>query len=63
MRYLATIKWADNGDIREDMILKIGDIGEDDDEIFFYLDSEEEIEEFKKIGAHEWVILDIVPID
>ena len=63
MRYLATIKWADNGDIREDMILKIGGIGEDDDEIFFYLDSEEEIEEFKKIGAHEWVILDIVPID
>jgi hypothetical protein len=63
MRYLATIKWADNGNIREDMILKIGDIGEDDDEIFFYLDSEEEIEEFKKIGAHEWVILDIVPID
>ena len=63
MRYSATIKWADNGDIREDMILKIGDIGEDDDEIFFYLHSEEEIEEFKKIGAHEWVILDIVPID
>ena len=44
MRYIATIKWLDNGDIQDDMILKIGDIDEDDDDIFFYLDSEREIE-------------------
>ena len=37
MRYNATIKWLDNGDIQDDMILKVGDIEEDDDEIFFYL--------------------------
>ena len=60
MRYIATIKWLDNGDIQDDMILKIGDIYEDDDDIFFYLDSEREIEEFKKEGSHDWVIIDII---
>ena len=58
MRFIATIKWLDNGDIRDDMILKIGDIEDDDDEIFFYLDSERELEEFKKEGSHDWVIVD-----
>ncbi len=42
------------------MILKIGNIEEDDDDIFFYLDSERELEEFKKEGVHDWVILDAV---
>ena len=42
------------------MILKIGDIEEDDDDIFFYLDSERELEDFKKEGIHDWVILDVV---
>ncbi len=60
MRYIATIKWLDNGAIQDDMILKIGDIDEDDDDIFFYLDSEREIEEFKKEGSHDWVIIDII---
>ena len=59
MRYIATIKWLDNGDIQDDMILKVGDIEEDDDEIFFYLEDEKEIECFKKEGSHEWVILSI----
>ena len=59
MRYNATIKWLDNGDIQDDMILKVGDIEEDDDEIFFYLEDEKEIECFKKEGAHEWVIINI----
>lgn len=60
MRFIATIKWLDNGDIQDDMILKIGDIEEEDDDIFFYLDSERELEEFKKEGVHEWIILDVV---
>ena len=60
MRFIATIKWLDNGNIQDDMILKIGDIEEDDDDIFFYLDSERELEEFKKEGVHDWVILDVV---
>lgn len=59
MRFIATIKWLDNGDIQNDMILKIGDIEEDDDDVFFYLDSEREIDEFKKEGSHDWVIIDI----
>ena len=58
-RFVATIKWLDNGSIQDDMILKIGDIGEDDDDIFFYLESEKEIESFKKEGSHEWVIINI----
>jgi hypothetical protein len=60
MRFIATIKWLDNGNVQDDMILKIGDIEEDDDDIFFYLDSERELERFKKEGAHDWVILDVV---
>ncbi len=60
MRFIATIKWLDNGNIQDDMILKIGDIEEDDDDIFFYLDSERELEEFKKEGVNDWIILDVV---
>jgi hypothetical protein len=30
-----------------------------DDEIFFYLENEKEIESFKKEGSHEWVIINI----
>ena len=60
MKFIATIKWLDNGDIQDDMILKIGDIEDDDDDIFFYLDSEKELEEFKKEGVHEWIILNVV---
>jgi len=46
--YNATIQWLDTYEINDDMILKIGDIEDDDDDIFFYLDSEKEIEEFQK---------------
>ena len=60
MRFIATIKWLDNGNIQDDMILKIGDIEEDDDDIFFYLDSEREIDEFKREGVHDWIILDVI---
>lgn len=58
MRLYATIKWLDNGDI-EDVIIKVGDFDENDDDIFFYMESEEEIEHFKEPGAHDWVIIDI----
>lgn len=59
MRFIATIKWLDDGNIQDDMILKIGDIEDDDDDIFFYLDSERELEEFKKEGSHDWIIVDV----
>ena len=57
-RYKAVIKWLDTGNI-DWVVLKIGDIAEDDDDIFFYLESEKEIESFKKEGSHEWVIINI----
>ena len=63
MRYIATIKWLDNQEIVDDMILKVGDIEEDDDDIFFYLEDEKEIESFKKEGSHEWVIINIEKLD
>lgn len=58
-RYDATIKWLDNGNI-EDVIIKVGDVEEDDDDIFFYLESESEINDFKQKGAHDWVILEVL---
>ena len=58
MRYDATIRWLDNGNI-QDVVMKIGEVGCDDDDIFFYLEDEKEIEEFKKEGSHEWVIVNI----
>ena len=57
-RYDATIKWLDNGNI-EDVIIKVGDIEEDDDDIFFYLESESEIDDFRKEGHNDWVIINI----
>tara|TARA_R110002020_G_scaffold325210_1_gene540857 strand:+ start:510 stop:713 length:204 start_codon:yes stop_codon:yes gene_type:complete len=58
-RYIATIKWLDNGNIQDDMIFKIGDIEDDDDDIFFYLEDENEMEYYKIEGNHDWVILSI----
>ena len=55
----ATIKWLDNGNIQDDMTIKIGRIEDDDDCIFFYLEDESEIELFKIEGTHECCILDI----
>lgn len=57
MKFTATIKWSDNGDIQDDMILKVGDIEDDDDDIFFYLESKGELDFYKIEGNHEWVIL------
>lgn len=61
-RFIATIQWLDNGNIQDDIIFKIGDISEDDDDVFFYLEDEKEIELFKKEGSHEWVIINIKEI-
>jgi len=59
--FLATIQWLDNGNIQKNMLFKVGDIiEEEDDQIFFYLQSEKEIVEFKKEGSHDFIILDIV---
>lgn len=57
MRYVATIKWLDNGTIQEDMIFKVGDIEDDDDNIFFYLQSEDEINSLKTEGIEDFIII------
>lgn len=60
MEFSATIKWLDNGNIQDDMIIKIGEPDEDDDNIFFYVQSEEELESLKKEGINDFIVLDIV---
>ena len=57
--YIASIQWQDNKNIQDGMILKVGDIEEDDDQVFFYLEDDSEIEEYKKDGVHEWKIIDV----
>ena len=62
MRFSTTIKWLDSGDT-EDVILKIGDIDEaKDEDVFFYIKSEHDLESFKKEGVHDWIILKTVKI-
>ena len=58
--YTATIKWLDNQEI-QDVTIKVGDVDENDDDIFFYFDSEQEIEEFKTEGVNDFVIIDFSP--
>ncbi len=58
--YTATIKWLDSQEM-QDVIIKVGDVDENDDNIFFYFDSENEIEEFKIEGVNDFVIVDFLP--
>ena len=61
--YSATIQWHDNKNIEDDMLIKIGDIEDDDDNIFFYIDNEQELKEAYRDDFHEWKILDCKQID
>lgn len=57
MKFNATIQWLDTEQI-EEVTLKIGDVeNEDDDDIFFYLESESEIEGLRKRGVNGFVIV------
>ena len=56
------IKWLDTGDIR-DVIITTKEVGEDDDQIFFYFESESEIKEFMKEGKNEFIILEYSSFD
>ena len=60
--YNARIKWLDTGDIR-DVIITTKEVGEDDDQIFFYFESESEIKEFMKEGKNEFIILEYSSFD
>jgi hypothetical protein len=57
MKKEITIKWLDNGNI-EDVVIKIGDYDEYDDDIFFYLQSEEEMNDYKKEGINDFIIIE-----
>ena len=61
--YRATIQWHDNKSIEDDMLIKIGAIEEDDDNIFFYIDNEQELKEAYRDDFDEWKILDCKQID
>ena len=56
--YSASIRWRD-GEVCEGYIFKVGDIGEgdDDDNVFFTVESESEMESFKKEGVEDFVVL------
>jgi hypothetical protein len=57
MDYSATIQWLDNGNI-EDVVITTKELHEDDDNIFFYFQSEDEIKEYMEADKHEFKILD-----
>jgi hypothetical protein len=57
MKYNAKIKWTDDDETTQDVIIKVGDICEDDDEIFFYAESEAEIENLKTDGVNDFIVL------
>jgi hypothetical protein len=57
MKKEITIKWLDNGNI-EDVVIKIGDYDEYDDDIFFYFQSEEEMNDYKKEGINDFIIIE-----
>jgi hypothetical protein len=56
--YIATIKWKDNGEIQENMVLRVGDDIQDDDDVFYYV-TDEEIE---RNGTNEWEIIKLEKI-
>jgi hypothetical protein len=61
MKYLAMIQFLDTGDIQE-VTLKVGDMEEGkDDDVFFFFDSDKDLESFRKEGVHDWVILSVSP--
>jgi len=55
--YTATIKWLDNQEI-QDVTIKVGDVDENDDDIFFYFDSEQEMNDYKKEGINDFIIIE-----
>ena len=62
MEYIAVIKWHDTGEIMEYRV-KVGSTSNNDDQIFFYFQSEEELEDFKKEDHGEFVVLEAVRVE
>jgi hypothetical protein len=51
--YIATIKWRDNGEVQEDMVLKTSYDRQNDDDVFYYVTDEE----IKSNGTNDWEII------
>jgi len=58
--YNALIQWQDTGEF-EDVIITTNKETEDDDYIFYYFQSVQEIESFKKIGVNDFRIVSYLP--
>jgi EAL domain-containing protein (putative c-di-GMP-specific phosphodiesterase class I) len=54
--YNVTIKWLDDYSI-VDLTFKEGDSGEDDEDVFYYIDGVHELEELKVVGVEDFVVL------
>ena len=63
MKYNATIKWTDDPDTLIDVVVATGDVDEnEDDDIFFYFRSENEMDSFKTEGVNDFILVDYTPI-
>ena len=55
----ATIRWNDTGEILEDVLIKqTHDIEDDDEEIFFYGITWENIDDYRTEGIEDFTIID-----
>lgn len=53
----ATVKFIDNGDVVEGMIFKNGDFDENDDDVFYYIENDNDMDKLKENGVLDFVIL------
>lgn len=60
MEYNALIQWNDTKNF-EDVIITTNKETDEDDYIFFYFKDINEIEEYRKIGVHEFRIVSYLP--
>ena len=55
----ATIRWNDTGEILEDVLIKqTHDVGDDDEEIFFYGIPWEEIDAYSEPSTEDFTIIE-----
>lgn len=53
-----TVKWNDDKTVEEDLVFKLGDVGVDDESVFYYIQSESELKDMMKYNENDdFVIL------
>ncbi len=60
MEYNALIQWQDTGEF-EDVIITTNKETQDDDYIFFYFESVQEIESYRKRGVNDFRVVSYLP--